>query len=61
MHDIRNAILAAEENSDNSKFKGETEPVLNYAIHSFKFFVTIIVLYDILFVVDTVVKRLQSS
>jgi len=58
---MRYAILAAAENSDDSKLRGETELVLNYAIHSCKFFVTIIVLCDILFAVNTVVKRLQSS
>ena len=54
-------MLAVAENSDDSKFKRETEPLLNYEIKSFKFLVTIGMWYVILFAVNTVVKRLQSS
>ena len=57
---IRDILLQLAETSEDPKTKSEATCLATYEIENFKFLLAMNIWYDILFVVNTVSKNLQS-
>ena len=59
--EIRDALLQLAKTSEDPKTKGEADCLATYEIESFEFLLGMTIWYDILFVVNSVSKNLQSK
>jgi hypothetical protein len=58
---IRDALLQSTKTSEDPKTKSEANCLANYEMKSFEFLLSMTIWYDILFVVNTISKNLQSK
>jgi len=58
---IRNALFELVEISDDRKIKSEVDSLATYELENFEFLLGMNIWYDILFVVNSVSKNLQSK
>jgi len=58
---IRDALFELVETNDDPKIKSEVECLATYELENFKFLLSMIIWYDILFAVNSVSKNLQSK
>ena len=59
--EIRDALLQLVKTSEDTKTKSEVDCLATYEIESFEFLLGMTIWYDILFVVNSVSKNLQSK
>ena len=59
--EIRDALLQLAKTSEDPKTESEADCLATYEIESFEFLLAMTIWYDILFVVNSVSKNLQSK
>ena len=59
--EIRSALLQLAKTSEDPKTKSEADCLATYEIESFEFLLGMTIWYDILFVINSVSKNLQSK
>jgi len=58
---IRDALLKLDEINDDLKIKSEANYLATYELGNFEFLLSMTIWYDILFVINSISKKLQSK